>query len=59
MNVALEYVVLEHPTIGIIKRKRNTPLIVEVKGDIEQVMIDCIEYPDNKLKDIVVEWQMS
>ena len=53
-----EYVVLEHLLLALSNEKEIQSLIVEVKGDIDQVMIDCIEYLDNKLKDIVVESQM-
>ena len=50
-----EYVVLEHLLLALANEKSIQSLIVEVKGDIDQVMIDCMEYLDNRLKDIVVE----
>ena len=50
-----EYVVLEHLLLALANEKEIQSLIVEVKGDIDQIMIDCMQYLDSKLKDIVVE----
>ena len=50
-----EYVVLEHLLLALANEKEIQSLIVDVDGDIEQIMADCMEYLDNKLKDIVVE----
>tara|TARA_B100001094_G_scaffold48145_1_gene43488 strand:- start:3714 stop:5942 length:2229 start_codon:yes stop_codon:yes gene_type:complete len=50
-----EYVVLEHLLLALSNEKEIQTLITDVDGDIEQVMIDCSEYLDQKLKDIVVE----
>ena len=50
-----EYVVLEHLLLALSDEKEIQSLIVDVKGDIEQVMVDCSEYLDTRLKDIVVE----
>jgi len=50
-----EYVVLEHLLLALANEKEIQSLISEVKGDIDQVMIDCVEYLDQKLNDIVVE----
>jgi len=50
-----EYVVLEHLLLALANEKEIQSLIVDVDGDIEQIMADCMEYLDNKLKDIVIE----
>ena len=50
-----EYVVLEHLLLALANEKEIQSLIVEVKGDIDQIMVDCMQYLDSKLKDIVVE----
>ena len=50
-----EYVVLEHLLLALSNQKEIQTLITDVKGDIEQIMIDCMEYLDKNLKDIVVE----
>ena len=50
-----EYVVLEHLLLALLNEKEIQSLITDVDGDIEQIMVDCMEYLDNKLKDIVVE----
>ena len=50
-----EYVVLEHLLLALANEKEIQSLIAEVKGDIDQIMIDCMQYLDSKLKDIVVE----
>ena len=50
-----EYVVLEHLLLALANEKEIQSLISEVKGDIDQIMVDCMQYLDNKLKDIVVE----
>ena len=50
-----EYVALEHLLLSLANEKEIQSLITEVDGDIEQIMIDCMEYIDNELKDIVIE----
>ena len=50
-----EYVVLEHLLLALANEKEIQSLISEVKGDVDQIMVDCMQYLDNKLKDIVVE----
>ena len=50
-----EYVVLEHLLLALANEKEIQSLIVEVKGDIDQIMIDCMQYIDSRLKDIVLE----
>ena len=50
-----EYVVLEHLLLALSDEKEIQSLITDVNGDIEQIMIDCLEYIDKSLKDIVVE----
>ena len=50
-----EYVVLEHLLLALANEKEIQSLITDVDGDIEQIMYDCLEYIDTKLKDIVVE----
>jgi ATP-dependent Clp protease ATP-binding subunit ClpA len=50
-----EYVVLEHLLLALLNEKEIQSLITDVDGDIEQIMVDCMEYLDSKLKDIVVE----
>ena len=50
-----EYVVLEHLLLALSDEKEIQSLITDVDGDIEQIMIDCLEYIDKSLKDIVVE----
>ena len=50
-----EYVVLEHLLLALSNQKEIQTLITDVKGDIEQIMVDCMEYLDKNLKDIVVE----
>ena len=50
-----EYVVLEHLLLALANEKEIQSLITDVNGDIEQVMVDCMEYLDKNLKDIVVE----
>jgi len=50
-----EYVVLEHLLLALSNEKEIQSLITDVDGDIEQIMTDCMDYLDNKLKDIVVE----
>jgi len=50
-----EYVVLEHLLLALANEKEIQLLIGEVKGDTEQIMVDCMQYLDSKLKDIVVE----
>ena len=50
-----EYVVLEHLLLALSNEKEIQSLITDVNGDIEQIMTDCMDYLDNKLKDIVVE----
>ncbi len=50
-----EYVVLEHLLLALANEKEIQSLIVDVEGDIDQIMVDCMEYLDSKLKDIVVE----
>ena len=50
-----EYVVLEHLLLALTNEKEIQSLIVDVNGDIEKIMVDCMEYLDSQLKDIVVE----
>ena len=50
-----EYVVLEHLLLALANEKEIQSLITDVNGDIDQIMVDCMEYLDSKLKDIVVE----
>lgn len=50
-----EYVVLEHLLLALLNEKEIQSLITDVDGDVEQIMVDCMEYLDSKLKDIVVE----
>ena len=50
-----EYVVLEHLLLALANDKEIQSLISEVKGDIDQIMVDCMQYLDNRLKDIVLE----
>ena len=50
-----EYVVLEHLLLALANEKEIQSLIVDVNGDIEKIMVDCMEYLDSQLKDIVVE----
>ena len=50
-----EYVVLEHLLLALANEKEIQSLIVDVDGDIDQIMVDCMEYLDSKLKDIVIE----
>ncbi len=50
-----EYVVLEHLLLALTNEKEIQSLIKDVDGDIDQVMVDCMEYLDSQLKDIVIE----
>jgi len=50
-----EYVVLEHLLLALSDEKEIQSLITDVDGDMEQIMVDCLEYIDKSLKDIVVE----
>ena len=50
-----EYVVLEHLLLALSDEKEIQSLITDVNGDMEQIMVDCLEYIDKSLKDIVVE----
>ena len=48
----------EHLLLALANEKEIQSLITDVDGDIEQIMYDCLEYIDTKLKDIVVESEM-
>tara|TARA_B100001248_G_scaffold81197_1_gene58988 strand:- start:16272 stop:18503 length:2232 start_codon:yes stop_codon:yes gene_type:complete len=50
-----EYVVLEHLLLALVNEKEIQSLITEVKGEVDQIMVDCMQYLDSRLKDIVVE----
>ena len=50
-----EYVVLEHLLLALSDEKEIQSLITDVDGDMEQIMVDCLEYIDKSLKDIVIE----
>ena len=44
-----EYVVLEHLLLALANEKEIQSLISEVKGDVDQIMVDCMQYLDNIL----------
>ena len=50
-----EYVVLEHLLLALVNEKEIQSLITQVKGEVDQIMVDCMQYLDSRLKDIVVE----
>ena len=50
-----EYVVLEHLLLSLMNEKDIQSLIEDIGGETDEIKVDCVQYIDNALKEIVVE----
>ena len=50
-----EYVVLEHLLLSLMNEKDIESLIEDIGGETDEIKVDCVQYIDNQLKEIIVE----